>query len=195
LKDFKDYALDLTSAIKKASIEQAEKQGRPVVYLESAARNKEAIAREIACREGIKQGLIAVLSCVEPCLSFEIRRNRQAKQLELNHCFRKCLHLYHYFLDPVFGFMNARIQTWLPFNVQVCINGREWLALQMDHASIQYRRKGNCFTWVEDADKAQRLLDRQLKFNWTNALNMTPLTFDAEAPASLSFCVFSALTT
>jgi hypothetical protein len=76
-----------------------------------------------------------VLSCVEPCLSFEIRRNRQAKLLELNHCFRKCLHLYHYFLDPVFGFMNARIQTWLPFNVQVCINGREWLALQMDQAS------------------------------------------------------------
>jgi hypothetical protein len=28
--------------------------------------------------------------------------------------------------------MYARIQTWFPFNIQVGLNGREWLARQMD---------------------------------------------------------------
>jgi hypothetical protein len=47
--------------------------------------------------------------------------------------------------------MNARIQTWMPFTIQICLNGREWLARQMDAAGIRYRRRDNCFTWIEDS--------------------------------------------
>ena len=48
--------------------------------------------------------------------------------------YRKCQHLYHYQIHPVFGFMHARLQTWLPFNLTVNVNGREWLSRQMDAA-------------------------------------------------------------
>jgi len=24
--------------------------------------------------------------------------------------------------------MHARVQTWFPFTIQICLNGREWLA-------------------------------------------------------------------
>jgi hypothetical protein len=37
-------------------------------------------------------------------------------------------HLYKYFVHPQCGFMSARLQTWFPFNIQVCLNRREWLA-------------------------------------------------------------------
>jgi len=26
--------------------------------------------------------------------------------------------------------MHARVQTWFPFTIQICLNGREWLAQQ-----------------------------------------------------------------
>src|SRR5436309_6885816 len=33
--------------------------------------------------------------------------------------------LLHYFLDPEIGLCHARLQTWFPFTLQVCLNGRE----------------------------------------------------------------------
>jgi hypothetical protein len=44
--------------------------------------------------------------------------------------------------------MHARIQTWFPFAVQICLNGREWLARAMDAAGLGYVRRDNCFTWL-----------------------------------------------
>jgi hypothetical protein len=53
--------------------------------------------------------------------------------------------LYHYMIDPDFGWMYARIQTWFPFSVQIYLNGREWPARQMDKAGLGYVRQDNCF--------------------------------------------------
>ena len=53
--------------------------------------------------------------------------------------------------------MHARIQTWAPFNIQVCINGREWLSRQMDRQGIAYRRYNNSFPWISDLAAAQEL--------------------------------------
>ena len=83
----------------------------------------------------------------------------------------KCLFLYHYQIHPVFGFLNARIQTWFPFSVQICLNGREWLARQMQAAGLDYLQHDNCFPWIANWTKAQRLMDRQLKTKWPKLLN------------------------
>ena len=192
LKEFAEFALQRTSELKQALYQQAERLERPVVYLESSRKNKEAIAREIAQQDNVRSGLIAVLSCVEPCITFSIRRNRQKKRLELAQSLRKCLNFYHYCMDPIFGFMHAHIQSWFPFNVQVYVNGREWLAVEMDKAGIQYRRRENCFTWVEDAHAAQQLLDEQLKTNWPHILNrlsrfVNPLQDKLFPPSGLDY--------
>jgi hypothetical protein len=50
--------------------------------------------------------------------------------------------------------------------VDVCINGRQWLARQMDRAGIAYRQRDNCFLWIEHCAAAQKLLDEQLASNW-----------------------------
>jgi hypothetical protein len=96
----------------------------------------------------IEQGLICILTAVEPCLSYGIIRNREAQHLQLRPRHRKCLYLYHYQIHPIFCFMHARIQTWFPFAVQICLNGREWLARAMDAAGLGYVRRDNCFTWL-----------------------------------------------
>ena len=134
LTEFAAHALTLTEQLKDASLSLARRIGRPVQYLTSAASNKEGIARRIAAADHIKHGLICVLTAVEPCWSFEIVRDRASKRIEAEPRYRKCLHLYHYQIHPRFGFMSARIQTWFPFRIQICVNGRTWLARGMDAA-------------------------------------------------------------
>src|SRR5207244_3297993 len=84
----------------------------------------------------------------------------------------QCLFVYHYVIDDAFGFMSARIQTWFPFTCYVYLNGREWLARQMDQAGLRYKRRDNCFLWLEDFARAQSLMDEQLKTSWADALDV-----------------------
>jgi len=170
LKDFAKHAEQTTALLKEGSLATANKLGREIRYLPSSQTSKEDVAREIARRDGITDGLICVLSCVEPCSSFEIFRNRDTYRLEIRPRLRKCLHLYHYYRHPTFGFMHARLQTWFPFNIQVCLNGREWLARQMDRAGLAYRQRDNSFTWLEDVDKAQALMNQQSAAHWPRLL-------------------------
>jgi hypothetical protein len=171
LKEFGGYAQEATEQLKRASVAEAERTGRPVIYVESAKRDKEEIALRVAREDKITSGLIAIVSSVELCKGYDIYRNRETQHIELTRRTRKCLYLYHYYFHPEFGLMNARIQTWLPFDIQICLNGREWLAKAMDKAKIDYIRRDNCFTWLEDCRKAQRLLDGQLKLNWAGRLD------------------------
>ena len=170
-KDFAAHSEEVTARLEEASLQQARQQGREIRYLNSAQHSKEDIAREIAARDRIKNGLICVLRSVDPCMSFQVNGNRQTHKLEIRYRQRKCLHLYHYQIHPVFGFMHARIQTWFPFRVHVCINGREWLARQRDQAKLHYRRRGNTFTWLEDLAQAQTLFDQQLQAEWPRLLD------------------------
>jgi hypothetical protein len=169
-KDFADHSLEVTARLEQASLRLAQQQGREIRYLNSAQHRKEDIAREIAARDRIKNGLICVLRSVDPCMSFQINKNHQTHKLEIHYRQRKCLHLYHYQMHPVFGFMHARIQTWFPFRVYVCLNGREWLARQMDQAKLHYVRRANTFTWVEDVAQTQALFDQQVQAHWPGLL-------------------------
>jgi hypothetical protein len=170
LKDFKRYALGITGRIKQATERLAHAAGRPVKYLASSAFNKEAQAQRIALENGVTEGLICVLSCVELGWSYEVGPNRERKELELRGGQRKCLHYYFYLIDRRLGWMHMRLQTWFPFTLHLCVNGREWLARQLDGAGIAYRRRDNCFVDVADWARAQRVLDRQLTNDWPKLL-------------------------
>lgn len=171
LKDFGAYAARTTHDLKEASLAEAKRLQRPTIYLNSSKENKKEVAEEIARRDGIQSGLICVLSCVEPCIGFDVGPNKAARRLEVKQRWRKCLFLYHYWMHPEFGQMSARIQTWFPFPAQIYLNGREWLAQQMQRAGIEYIRQGNCFPWVADYEAAQALLEAQGRTDWQTAFN------------------------
>jgi len=188
LKDFKDYARGLSQHVRGDSLAVAEAAARPVEHLIGPSISKEDTARAIADRDGIAEGLIAVLTAVEPCWSFNIRSNRKKGLLELYSDYRKCQHAYHYQIHPIFGFMHVRVQTWMPFNVHVCLNGREWLARQMDVAGIKYKRQDNCFTWISDPPAAQELLDKQVTFNWAEELRKVAAAANPALPRIRQGC-------
>jgi len=170
LKDFGCYAQGVSELLKEASQREAARLGRVNQYLESSQTRKEPIARAVAKNQDIEEGLICLLRIVEPCMGYDIYRNREVRRVELIKRQRKCLWIYHYWIDPRWGFMSARIQSWFPFDIYVCLNGREWLARQMDEAGIGYQRVENCFVCIEDPQRAQRLMSRQPRARWLRPL-------------------------
>lgn len=171
LKDFKEWAKGLTSDLRTATRKLAKDAGRRVIYLHSSQIRKEDCIREIAAKDGITQGLIAVLSCVEPCFTWQVRKNRERKLLVLEPVSGKCLYYYFYFQQPQLGLMHIRLQTWLPFTVHVCINGRDWLAEDLKREQISFEQRDNCFVDVGDVAAAQRLLDAQRRTDWSALLS------------------------
>jgi hypothetical protein len=154
----------------QASFAEAKRLERPIEYLTSSQESKEDRARALAAKQGIREGLICIFKAVEPCSTFFPHYNRQTKKLEIRPKIGKCSFLYRYAFHPVFGFMHARVQTWYPFKVQICLNGREWLGRQLDQAGMRYERRDNKFLWVEDFPRAQQLLDQQVQAHWPELL-------------------------
>jgi len=171
-KDFGKFVEKMSDGIKNHARQLAEKQKRPFLYLQSAATSKEVQARHIMERDGIREGLVCVLSCVEPCQTFALKKDRASKHLHLTPARRKCLYLYFYFVDREFGLIHVRLQTWLPMSIQVCVNGREYLARRLDRAGIGYEKRENCFARIDDLPRAQRIMDDLDKRNWTRFLNL-----------------------
>lgn len=124
LKDFGSFVKSWTDDLKAHAKAMAADGGRPYIYLgethtKATGNGKEDLARSIAERDGITEGLICVLSAVERCTSFDINNNATTHRLEVVRRRRKCLFVYFYRIDPELGFCDVRVQSWFPFEVQV----------------------------------------------------------------------------
>jgi hypothetical protein len=165
-KDFKAFATGLTNEVCQSAERLAQSLKRPFPYLSSSAISKEELARDLARRDRIQEGLVAIFRCVEPCRTYKMRGNYHTKMLEPRLEWGKCLHLYFYVQHPRLGLLHLRLQTWFPFLIHICLNGHEWLARQMEQKGLRYRKADNRFTWIEDFPAAQNLADAQLHTDW-----------------------------
>src|SRR2546430_10117860 len=95
-KDFKKFATGLTTEVCQSAEQLARSLKRPFTYLASSALSKEEQAQRICRQDTIKEGLVAVFRCVEPCRTYKMRGNYQTKLLEPQLELGKCLHLYFY---------------------------------------------------------------------------------------------------
>lgn len=112
LKDFGQFVQRCSQQLASHAEQLAEQAGRPYKYLPSSAINKRQKAQEIAEADGIRQGLICVFSRVEPCHTFQLRRDRETNWLILASAQRKCRFFYFYFMDREFGLLYVRLQSW-----------------------------------------------------------------------------------
>jgi hypothetical protein len=170
LKDFAGFASGWTDRVRAAAHQLAEQHRRPLTYLHGSTQRKELLARDLARRAGLTTGLVGLWSVVEPCLTYFVRRDREQKKLVLRLEPGKCLHYYFYFLHEQLGLLHLRLQTWFPFALHLCLNGRHWLARQLDQHGLGYVQRENCFTWMEDVPRAQALARAQLQSCWPTLL-------------------------
>ena len=171
-KDFKKYAMEHSQAIVESS-EAISKRlcGRGITYLSSSKERKEALAHRLQIETGIKEGLIGVWSCVETCNTFRSTYNHVKKYPVLRSEQSRCKHIYYYFDDPVYGFMSVRLQTWAPYEIQIALNGREWLRRSLDANHCGYILSGNKFLHIDDYELAQNLLNAQFEADFEKILN------------------------
>ena len=170
-KDFSAWSQGLTEQVKQGAREAMAAAGRPVKYLGRGHVDKEALARTIAAADGIRQGPICLLETLEVSHSYELHRDKHKQALVLQPKQRLCLHQYVYGIDPEVGLSHVRMQSWLPFNVTISMNGREWLCRSLTQAGVPYLRRDNCLVWVKDMDKAKELLGKQLRTPWEQLLD------------------------
>ena len=192
LKDFAGFVGGLTNRVCAASAAFAAKCGRPLRYLESCVERKEDLARQLAERDRVTEGLIGVFSILEPCLTYTVRHDAAAHRLYLHLGQGRCLHHYFYFQHREFGLMHLRLQTWFPFQMMVCLNGRLWLARQMDRAGLDYVQRDNSFVWLGDCGRAQKFADQQLRTDWPAKLQPLlaqchPLAHEICRPLALNY--------
>jgi len=172
LKDFGTFAEQLSKEMVAHAHTVAKEAGRPFEQLKSWRISKEDRARAIVARDGIRDGLIVIFACVEGCRSFTVRGDRATKRLRVVATEPRCTHLYFYYWDHDFGLMHVRVQTWLPFTIQICLNGREWLAQQLRRADSGFQQVDNCVWDLADPTLAQRLLTQLETRRWARVLRV-----------------------
>jgi hypothetical protein len=168
-RNFKEAAPWFAEQIKAHAQRLAAKAGRPYRHLPSHNEPMEENARALAEQDGITQGLVCVYSTLEICSTFRVRFEQGGP--ELSKDLRTCLVLYFYYLDRDFGLMHVKIQTWLPFTVQVYVNGHEWLARQLTRQGIPFEKVDNTFVKLPDAARAQQCLPAFWQRDWPRFLD------------------------
>jgi len=169
-KGFKEWVQSLSEQLLDHAERVAKQAGRPFEYVPQSRTDKQAVAQAIAERDGITERLVCVLRSLESCMSFAIRRDGHGG-FWFRPEQRKCLHLYYYYLDREFGLMHVRLATWLPFGIQVCLNGREYLARRMTRAGIGFAQRDNCFVRIDDVTRAQQMMKDLEERKWERLLN------------------------
>jgi hypothetical protein len=133
---------------------------RPWHHLNKTTRGKDDLAREIARKDGIQEGLICVFSAMELANCFAFVGGAIVPRQ------RKCLHFYFYLIDRELGFMHVRIQSWFPFQIQIYLNGRECLGRFLERRGIGHQRYENTFLRIDDLPAAFRFCQAFSRRKW-----------------------------
>ena len=114
----------------------------------------------ILAERGTHPGLVHIFSALETCTAFEPRYDKRSGKTFIRPDSGKCLHYYFYFIDPDLGLCHLRVPTWVPFRLQFCFNGHNWLASRLKRLRIGYQLVDNAFVAIDDFALAQRIADR-----------------------------------
>jgi hypothetical protein len=159
LFDFPKFAKPYRDAIRDNAEQLARAHGIAVQFIRNNRERKEDIVARILEKRGDSPGLVAILSALETCESYEARFDKKTGRTSLRPDRAKCTHYYFYFIDEQLGLCFMRISTWCPFPAQVYVNGHNLLAAKLRTAGIGYRMLDNAFLHIDDWEAAQKLAD------------------------------------
>lgn len=178
-KDYKAWMMHQTArVIGDAEAYVQQECGQKLAPLATYKIRKEELAHEQQRRLQISSGLIGGWSSVESCRSYRACYDAAAGYPQLRSYATRCKHIYLYFDHIDYGFMSLRLQTWFPYQIQVALNGREWLRRSLGKEGIDALICGNKIYEVGNLERAQYLLTAQLNTRWVELLDgFVPLIF------------------
>ncbi len=162
-KDLPEFLKFHSNEIVNHAKTMAEKLGRPYKYLNGGDLRKDDEARRIAEQDNIDDGLICIFTRVEPNRTFKLKYGDGKPRIDKH--FGQCLTLYFYFMDKDYGLIHVRMSTWFPLDIQIYVNGHDWLARRLDKKGIGYIKDDNAFLKIDDFAKAQVESNEFVNFN------------------------------
>jgi len=178
-KNYKKWMMEQSASLIEAANQYGKDNcGQSIIPIPTWRIRKEALAHKRQIDEKIENGLIGIWSCLESASSYRARYCEKFGYPQLQYYPTRCKHLYFYFDHNEYGFMNIRLQTWFPYHIQICLNGREWLRRCLERQGIDFLAQGNKFLHISDYQKAQTLLNKQLDVRFAKMLDgFVPIVF------------------
>jgi len=157
---------------------------------------KEDFVQPYSRKLGGREGVACILTSMEQgttFVSYEPRFKTQDERYRIiKRCRKRFQHLYFYINDAVLGPMSLRLGTYLPFSLNVYLNGHSFVAQQLTGQGIGFGKYDNAILAVDDAALLQAAADalrpdviRQRCQLW--AQRLTPRFSPAEQLATGSY--------
>jgi hypothetical protein len=177
---FKQRAPVFAQRLVDHAIKFAAQRHRPYQY-RGGKFDKDRGARQILRKQPASSGLICVFCTKERCPTFQLDYGKNRPQVVPANIPLRVL--YFYFLDADLGLIHVRLQTWLPYTIQMCVNGHDYVARQMAKHQLGFVQQDNAFTRLDEPARAQKLADKFTKLKWPKrlqryALLINPLLHD-----------------
>jgi hypothetical protein len=158
--EVKSFGLAQAARVKAHAHQMAARQGRP--YQDFGERtHKQPLARELAQRDHIEHGLVAVVATLEPCRTFSLRWQEGSPFIQAAK--RTCLFFYSSFMDRELGLIHVQLQIY--------VNGHEWLPRKLTQHGVGYTKDDSVLLWLEDFRRAQTFADRFVGWGWVARLD------------------------
>ena len=157
--DFAKFADPLRSKIRANAERIATENGLKIEFIKKNNFRKDERIKSILKERGKSPGLVHIFSAMEPCPSYKPWHNKNTHKTYLIPDTSKCIHYYFYLIDKDLGLCYVRVPTWVPFRLQIYLNGHNLLASKLDNNKIKYQMLENAFTSIDDFQAAQNLSD------------------------------------
>src|SRR5487761_629360 len=157
--DYPQFAQPFRDQLRENAERLAKENEIEIQHIRKRNVRKEDLVEAVLAKRGRHPGLVAILSAMEPCATYQPWHNKQTGKTYLRPDEGKCLHYYFYWMDEELGLAYVRVPTWLPCRLQIYFNGHNWLAAQLRKHHIQYELRDNAFVDIGDWQQAQRLAD------------------------------------
>ena len=157
--DYPRFAQPFREQLRENAERLAAENGMEIQHIRKKNIRKEVLVQAALAKRGSHPGLVAILSAMEACPTYQPWHNKQTGKNYLKPDDGKCLHYYFYFLDEELGLTYVRVTTWLPCRLQVYCNGHSWLAVQLRKRKIPHQLLDNALVEIGDWKEAQRMAD------------------------------------
>ena len=156
--DLTAFATPLRDEICANAQALARAHGAEIEFVQRKNFRQEKRVAEVLARRGRHPGLVHVFRVKERARVYDLRRYGE-DQVRLIQRSGQCLHFYFYFLHERLGLLSVRVPTWLPFGLQVYLNGHSVLARSLAQAGSEHELCDNAFLQLAEPARAQTLSD------------------------------------
>jgi hypothetical protein len=137
----------------------------PLKKAEKGASKEDCVQPHLQRMEGRNQhGVYFIFTSMEIGSTFRSLMPRFPTQDPDYRIIRRCpsryLHYYFYIRDPVLGPLAMCVGTYLPFQTSYYLNGHNFIAIELRHRGVAFRKEDNAFLSTSDPRALQAAADK-----------------------------------